>query len=123
MRDEIGHANVAFIKEWTTAIQEFRKLQKQKPKKTELESLDFLANLAQLSINFDRVVIFLRTIVRNHGVARNIKTHRKVHAFHDFLLFCTTKALKSLTAIQLLIKEGYGEDALSLTRSVYVPIG
>jgi hypothetical protein len=107
------------IKEWKAAVREFRGLQKQKPTKAELESLDFINYLVQLSINLDRAVVFLRTIVRDHGIARNIKTRRKVHSFHDFMLFCATKTLKSVTAIQLLNREGYAEDALSLTRSVY----
>ena len=107
------------IREWKATVREFRRMQKRKPTKRELDAEHFFACLINLTADLDRAVVFLRSIVRDHGIARNIKARRKNYAFHDFLLFCITKTLKSLSTIQLLIKEGYGEDALSLTRSIY----
>lgn len=107
------------VREWKSAVREFRRLQKQKLSEKESETQVFFIRFFAVARDFERSIVFFRCIVRDHGIARNIKSRQKGHSFHDFMLFCATKTLKSLGAIELLVKEGYGEDALSLARSVY----
>jgi len=107
------------LREWEAAIDEYEE-GKQFPT-YDRDTAKFIASLAELPDQLDLAQLFMNRIVSEHGVARNVSaaTKDRVHAFHDFTLFCATKSLKSLRAIKHLLEEGHGEDALMLIRSLY----
>jgi hypothetical protein len=114
-RDLIPDKDLA---EWEAAIDEFRAAEKT-PIKGQADP--FVKALSQVPHELERAETFLHMIVQEHGIARNIaeKGSDKCHSLHDYVFFCATKSLKTLRAVKHLLPDGFGEDSLSLCRSIY----
>jgi hypothetical protein len=114
-RDLIADKDLA---EWKAAIDEFRAAEKT-PSKGRDDP--FVKALSQIPDELERAETFLHMVVQEHGIARNIaeKASDKCHSLHDYVFFCATKSLKTLRAIKHLLPDGFGEDSLSLCRSIY----
>ncbi len=114
-RDLIPDKDLA---EWQAAIDEFRAAENIR---TRYQPDPFIRALNQLPKELERAETFLHIIIQEHGIARNIseKETGACHSLHDYVFLCATKSLKTLRAIKHLLPDGFGEDSLTLCRSIY----
>jgi len=114
-RDLIPDKDLA---EWQAAIDEFRAAENIR---TRYQPDPFIRALNQLPKELERAETFLHIIIQEHGIARNIseKETGACHSLHDYVFLCATKGLKTLRAIKHLLPDGFGEDSLTLCRSIY----
>lgn len=101
------------IQEWNDAIQEYY-LTKGRQKKTAAEKRS--AKVGELiAREFHRCMVVMGLTLREGGLLR-VTDEQGVAAGHS--LFCLTKTIKSMRALQLLTDKGFGEDGLVLVRSM-----
>lgn len=105
------------LKEWNDAIEEYRRLQAKAPPPTETD-LKYIRTLERLEHEAKNCRRILTRIIHEHGIARNIRGDEENAVFQDFLFFCYTKSLKTFEGIQSLLSAGYGEDCLTLSRTI-----
>ena len=64
---------------------------------------------------------FLQYIITTYGKVKAREEDdydREVH-LHDFVFFCATKATRSAEAMDVLLTQGFAEDAMAIARSIY----
>lgn len=89
-------------------------------KNVALSKLD-LHYLDKLQREIHQHLDFLQYIVTKYGKVKAVGTKdydREVH-LHDFIFFCITKATRSTEAADVLLTQGFSEDAMTVTRGIY----
>lgn len=101
------------LADWKQAVDEYWSGSASKPNEAEAEAYERIA--IPILREYERVMLALGCAIKLGGPPR--ATNKENALAH--LMFCSTRALRTLRALRLLTDEYFGEDALALVRSAY----
>jgi hypothetical protein len=101
------------LSDWNQAIDEYRYGNHARSNDVEAEEFERIA--VTILQEYERVMLALGCAINLSGPPR-AKNREKALAH---MMFCTTRALRTLRALKLLTDEYFGEDGLALVRSAY----
>jgi hypothetical protein len=105
------------LDEWQAAIEEFKVLEatRKKPSRQELLAI---RKWSKLEPTFRDILTVSRMMLLEYGQAKNLSEIDKVHSLNDMFFLCVAKTVKSGTAVLDMGERGFGEDALTVCRSM-----
>ena len=104
------------LDEWNAAFKEFETLKRENRLEEPLSPLAEL--LAEVLVEFRRCTTVMGFVLGEGGEYVS-EVPPELGMLHAFCFFCFSKSLKALRAIELLVNDGFGEDAMAIARSVY----
>lgn len=108
------------LQEWQDAIDEYWSDDTSEDQDSVKKNAAIFKKLELLEDYSNRIIIILDRFLQHFGEAKNILTNSDgEHTHHDFIMLCIARSLKSLRALDHLLSDCYGEDALVLARAVY----
>jgi hypothetical protein len=105
------------LQEWDAAINEFRLLERTR-KEPNKEEVAQARKWSKLEPAFRDMLTVGRMLLLEYGQAKNITNAKKVHSLNDMFFLCVAKTVKSADAVLEMGDKGYGEDALTVCRSM-----
>ncbi|MGC4015001.1 MAG: DUF5677 domain-containing protein [Luteolibacter sp.] len=108
------------LQEWKDAVAYYRAQIDRDDAEPDIVRMKMLSRFFTLEKHIHQIITVLERFIHLSGEALNVKFDLDGdHTHHDFLMLCIARSLKSLKAVEHLLKDCYGEDCLIIVRSIY----